>query len=69
MANHPYREPFQLDTDAQFRVEKLVLDQIKAMAAHTKIPEGELVTTALRRFIATHSDYFPKDFTKTTKKN
>ena len=55
-----YREDFTLDTKIEVTVEKKVAEAIKAMADNTKIPEGELVNTAMKRFIATHSDYLPK---------
>jgi len=45
-------------------VEKEVAECLKAMSDHVKIPQEELVNTALRRFIATHSDYLPKNFRK-----
>ncbi len=64
MPQSPYRDPFTLDTPIQVTVEKAVAEAIKAMSAHTQIPEGELVNTAMRRFMATHSDYFPKKKTK-----
>ena len=49
-----------LDTNIQVKVEKTVAESLKAMAEHTKKSEGELVNIAMKRFIATHSDYFPK---------
>jgi hypothetical protein len=64
MPQNPYREPFTLDTALQVTVEKEVAEMVKVMSQHTKIPEGELVNTAMRRFISGHSDYFPKDFFK-----
>ena len=69
MPQNPYREPFTLDTSIHVSVEKEVAECIKAMSDNTKIPEGELVNTAMRRFISTHSDYFPKDFWKKRKEN
>ncbi len=60
MPQSPYREPFTLDTKIEVTVEKAVAEAIKIMSQHTQIPEGELVNTAMRRFMATHSDYFPK---------
>lgn len=62
MPQSPYREPFKLDTDIRVTVEKEVAEYLKVMSENTKIPEGELVNTAMRRFIATHSDYFPRNF-------
>jgi hypothetical protein len=62
MPQSPYRESFTLDTSIQVTIEKEVAEYVKVMSQHTKIPEGELVNTAMRRFIATHSDYFPRGF-------
>jgi len=60
MPQNPYRDPFVLDTNIQVSVEKEVAEAIKIMSQHTKIPEGEIVNTAMRRFMSSHSDYFPK---------
>ena len=60
MPQNPYRESFTLDTSIQVTVEKEVAELLKAMSEHMKIPESEIVNTAMRRFIATHSDYVPK---------
>lgn len=49
-----------LDTSINVKVEKSVAECLKVMSEHTKKSEGELVNTAMKRFIATHSDYFPK---------
>lgn len=62
MAQSPYRESFTLDTNIQVPVEKEVAEYLKIMSQQTKQSEGEIVNTALRRFISAHSDYFPKDF-------
>lgn len=40
-------------------IEKPVVEQLQQMTEYTKIPKGELVTTALKRFISAHKDYFP----------
>ena len=64
MPQNPYREPFTLDTNMSVTVEKEVAEYVKVMSQHTKIPEGELVNTAMRKFISAHSDYFPRDFFK-----
>jgi len=61
---NPYREPFALTGTITVTVEKEVAEYLKVMAEHTKIPEGELVNTAMRRFISAHSDYFPREFFK-----
>jgi hypothetical protein len=59
MPQNPYREPFTLDAELHVKVEKEVAELLKAMSEHTKIPESEMVNTAMRRYIATHSDYVP----------
>lgn len=68
MPQSPYREPFKLDSSISVSVEAEVAECLKVMAETTKIPEGELVNTAMRRFISTHSDYFPKGFWAAKKK-
>ncbi len=60
MSQNPYRKQFTLDTQMQVTVEKEVAELIKAMAEHAKIPENEMVNTALRRYISAHGDYSPK---------
>ncbi|MGZ3695512.1 MAG: hypothetical protein ACXWQO_15490 [Bdellovibrionota bacterium] len=64
MPQNPYREPFKLDSSIQVPVEAEVAECLKVMSDNMKIPPGELVNTAMRRFISTHSDYFPKGFWK-----
>jgi len=63
-SQNPYREPFALTGTITVTVEKEVAEFLKVMSDHMKIPEGELVNTAMRRFISAHSDYFPRDFFK-----
>lgn len=48
-----------LDTPIEAKVETDVARNLKAMAEHSKIPLDEMVNTALKRYIATHSDYLP----------
>lgn len=43
-------------------IEKLLIDQLQVMEDFTKIPKAELLTTALKRFISQHKDYFPDDY-------
>jgi predicted DNA-binding protein len=53
--------PFKGETKpTTFTLEVEVAETIKKMSDYTKIPESELVNTAIKRFIATHSDFFPK---------
>jgi len=55
-----YNNCTSLDTEIQVSVEKSVADKLKVMAEHMNKTEGEIVNIAMKRFIATHSDYFPK---------
>ena len=64
MPQNPYREPFVLDTTIQVTVEKEVAELIRAMSENTKIPQDEMVNLAMRRYIATHGDYIPKNLKK-----
>ena len=56
-----YRQPSVLNTPIQVTVAKEVAEKLKQMSEFSKIPEGELVNTAMLRFIATHSDYLPRE--------
>lgn len=62
MPQNPYRQSYTLDASIQVPVEKEVAEILKVMSDHMKISEGDIVNTAMRRFIATHSDYFPRSF-------
>lgn len=42
------------------QLEKEVSETIKKMAEFKKLGESELINTAVKRFIATHSDFMPK---------
>ena len=48
-----------LSTPIQAKVEQVVAEALPVMAKHSKMTPDEIVNTALRRFIATHQDYFP----------
>lgn len=41
-------------------LETEVAETLKKMSLNTKISESEMINTAVKRFIATHSDYLPK---------
>ncbi|MGE4232200.1 MAG: hypothetical protein AB7F43_02625 [Bacteriovoracia bacterium] len=43
-------------------LEKELVEKLEVMESHTKISKGELVSTALKRFISQHKDYFPEDY-------
>lgn len=43
-------------------MELKLIEQLEAMSKFTSISKDELVATALKRFIAQHSDYFPKGY-------
>jgi predicted transcriptional regulator len=44
----------------QFELEKEVAETLKKMSEYTKYKESEIVNTAIKRFIAVHSDFLPK---------
>jgi hypothetical protein len=41
-------------------IEVDVVETLKKMSAYTKFTEAEIVNTAIKRFIAVHSDFLPK---------
>ncbi len=43
-------------------IDKKIIDQLRTMEGFTKISQAEMITTALKRFIATHKDYFPPSY-------
>lgn len=43
----------------EVQVEKEVIETLVKMEKHTHITVGELVNTALKRFISHHKDYLP----------
>lgn len=44
----------------ELELEKTLIEQLHIMESHTKISKEDLVTTALKRFISQHKDYFPE---------
>ena len=44
----------------QVTLEKEVIETLKKMSEHTKFSESEMVNTAVKRFISTHSDFLPR---------
>ncbi len=42
------------------QLEKEVAETLKQMAEYSKLSESEMVNTAVKRFISTHSDFLPK---------
>jgi hypothetical protein len=53
--------PFKGDTkQVTVTLEVEVAETIKKMAEFTKLGESEMINTAVKRFIATHSDFLPK---------
>jgi hypothetical protein len=46
----------------ELEIEKTLAEQLVVMENHTKISKGEIVSTALKRFISAHKDYFPEDY-------
>ena len=45
--------------EVTFKLEKDVIETLKKMAEFTKHSESEMANTAIKRFIATHSDFKP----------
>ncbi len=41
-------------------IESEVVEILKKMSAYSKLSEAEIVNTAVKRFIAVHSDFLPK---------
>jgi hypothetical protein len=53
--------PFKGETkQVTVTLEVEVAETIKKMAEFTKLGESEMINTAVKRFIATHSDFLPK---------
>lgn len=44
----------------ELELEAKLIEQLQTMESYTKISKSELVTTALKRFISSHKDYFPE---------
>lgn len=47
----------KVPTKLEVELPRHVVDDLKAMEKHTKIPLNQLMNTALLMFIATHNDY------------
>ena len=46
--------------DLTVKIEAEVVETLKKMAEYTKLTEAQMTNIALKRFIATHSDYLPR---------
>lgn len=46
----------------EVEIEKKIIEQLQVMEDFTKLSKADLVTTALKRFISQHKDYFPEDY-------
>ncbi len=57
-------QQLNLNTTVEVKVEKFVCDCLTIMSEHASMSKNEIVNTALRRFIATHKDYFPENSVK-----
>lgn len=55
-------KPVVQTAKVELEIEKKLIEQLSAMETHTKIPKGEIVSVALKRFISAHKDYFPDDY-------
>ena len=47
-------------TEIHVKLEKEVVETLKQMTEYSKLSESEIVNTAVKRFIAVHSDFLPK---------
>ena len=47
-------------TNLSVQLEVEVVEILKKMAAYKKLSESEMANTAIKRFIAVHSDFLPK---------
>lgn len=46
--------------DVSLKLEAGVEETLKKMSAFSKLSQSEIVNTAIKRFIAVHSDFLPK---------
>jgi len=46
--------------ELKIQLEKEVAETLKRMTDHKKLSDSEIVNTAVKRFIAVHSDFVPK---------
>ncbi len=46
-------------TQVTLKLESEVAEKLKQMADFTKFSDSEIANTAIKRFIATHSDFLP----------
>jgi len=57
------KEDYQLKGETSsitVKLETEVAETLKKMSAYSKFSESEIVNTAVKRFIAVHSDFQPK---------
>jgi len=46
--------------ELKIQLEKEVAETLKKMTDHKKLSDSEIINTAVKRFIAVHSDFVPK---------
>jgi len=46
--------------EVKIQLEKDVAETLKKMSEYKKLTDSEIVNTAVKRFIAVHSDFLPK---------
>jgi predicted transcriptional regulator len=57
------KEDFPLKGEAvevKFKIEKDLAEKLKKMSEFSKYSESEIANTAIKRFVATHSDFLPR---------
>lgn len=55
--DYPLKGP---TVELTIKLEKDVAETLKKMSVFSKFSEAEMINTAVKRFISTHSDYLPK---------
>jgi metal-responsive CopG/Arc/MetJ family transcriptional regulator len=55
--DYPLKGP---TVEVKVQLEKEVSETLKKMAEYKKLGESEMINTAVKRFIAVHSDYLPR---------
>ncbi len=49
-------------SELKVELEREVVEVLKAMETHSKIPCSELANTAIKRFISAHKDFLPNGY-------
>jgi RecA-family ATPase len=58
------KDDYKFKEDAKkidLELEKTTAEKLKKMSDYMKLSPGEITNVALKRFIATHKDFFPRE--------